>query len=1349
MKTMKRSILVLLFIQFAAMQLLHAEYFKHIGLSEGLTQPSVMSIYQDKLGRMWFGTREGINMYDGSQLTTYKGQVPSNDSSSSLWLGNEVMCIAGDGEGNIYFLVDKDLIKYNLRAESWSRINHGHLIPTLTSYKGDIWFTRHDSLFCQSAKNDQPLFKLKIQTSAEVNSLTILADRICVGTKKGLILINRQSGYQEQLLSGIDIYRVFESSQKELWIGTRMDGLYRLPLKGKMIQVPYQPNMSVGISSLQIRDFIEDDDHNIWFGTFNGLQKYDYENKQYSLIQIPKYIGGLSHPSIFPLYKDTQGNIWVGTYFGGVSYFTPRRDRFMHFDYDQNEAKSPYYSYIGDIIPDKNNHLWLGTDGGGISCIDKNWKTIRQLTAGDRNSLPHNNIKSICYDEKNEYLYIGTYLGGLSRYNIRTGQFYNYLDKEKKNLEMPNGIVFHTKMWNGQLYLSARNGVFSLDPENNTFKKLHSSRIFYEDFDIDPDGNFYLSGWNLLQYFNLKNPKDIIRLPLPEGKKVANITCIKATKEGVYIGTLGTGLFYYNKITRKFTHYSYEKNQLPSNFCYNICVTENGDVLLTSDKGVSCFNPIKQSITTINLMSDFPSAHIIRGCGISATTDGRIYVGDTKGISTFTIDEFKQVTPDYDNSCLYFSQLWINNQPINAGDKTNILKESLPYTEELNLGYEQNNIIIRFAWSNYERQFSERWFKYRLEGFDKGWIETDQTELHYTNLSPGKYTLHVSAISNNHASKDIAMQIVIASPWYSTWWSYLIYLTIIISCIGYYVSSKISKRTLALSLEKERFEKQHIEQVNQEKLVFFTNVSHEFRTPLTLIMSHIDILLQKNTFHLSIYNQLLKIRKNAQQMTNLISELLEFRKLDQNHKTIQLVQRDLSSFLKEIYFSFSDYAHQRNIHYEFQIPESPIMYWFDAQLLEKVFFNLLSNAFKYTPDKGYIVLSGQIVEGNIEISISDTGSGISEDETKQIFECFFQGNNNATNNKNQLLGTGIGLALSKSIIEKHHGNIIVESTVGKGSKFTVSLPLDISGFKSDPNICISDSITEATIIPGSLFSLPEVRNMIEEIPEAELPLENSHTLLLVEDNQELLDLLKELFAPFYHIITATNGKEGLKQVYENKPNLIISDIMMPEMSGTEMCLQLKNNIDFCHIPIILLTALNTTEQNIEGLNRGADDYITKPFNAQLLLVRANNLLRNRLMIQHQFNKQPISEIDLTSINPLDKDLLKRASQTIEQHIDNTEFGISELCKELGIGRSLLYAKFKALTGMTPNNFILNYKLKYAATLLQQYPTLPIAEISDRIGFNSPVYFSQCFKKQYGATPQTYRKKKGDSLPEES
>ena len=1329
---------LILFLLFASS--LRAEYFRYIGLSEGLTQLSVMAIHQDKLGRMWFGTMEGISQYDGNRVRVFKGWAKAVGDEAPVWLGNKVSYIVGDSQDNIYFCIDNDLVRYDIHTEKFVRLSDDYNIQILTSFEGQVWYMQHDSLYCIKEKDAAPVFTLKANITAQIRCLTMLEDKICIGTFDGAFLIDRRTGQRTHLLPGIEIYRFFESSQKELWIGTRMQGLYRMGKDKNLTKVPYSPGSPEGISSHQIRDFVEDNDGNIWFGTFDGLQKYSAGSQQYSLIQIPQYVGGLTHPSIFSLYKDVAGTIWVGSYYGGVNYFSPQHDSFVHYDYGRN--RDSYYSYIGEIVLDKEEHLWLSTDGGGISCVDKKWNILQQFTAGGSNSIPHNNVKSICYDEANNSIYIGTYLGGLSRYDQKTGRFYNYWQMGNHSSDAPNDVIFHIKMWKDRVFVSARNGLFCLDTRTQTFSKLSVPFAYYEYFDIDPAGNLYAVGWRTVLHTNIEHPGPVVYIPLPKEESKSSLTRVLATEGGAYIGTLGIGLFYYDRQTEKLTHYTAENSQLSSNFCYGLSRTKSGKILITGDKGVTSFDPAENTFTTIDLMSNFPSTHIINGCGIFVSGDQSIYIGDTKGVTVFSENEFTKTSISNNKSIFYFSELWINNKMIVPKDDTDILAQSLPYTNELQLDHDQNNLVIHFSLSEYQQQLSEKWFQYKLEGFDKKWIKTKQTALYYTNLDPGTYTLRVSLVNEKESkdAKEITMQIVIASPWYNTWWSWAIYVSIVIACVFYYVYSKIAKRTLALSLEKERFEKQQIEQLNHEKLVFFTNVSHEFRTPLTLIISHIDMLLQNYSLNPSIYNQISKVRKNAQKMNNLISELLEFRKLGQNYGTLQMKQQDIMVFLKEIYLSFADYAQQRNIAYTFDVPETAVRCWFEPQLMEKVFYNLLSNAFKYTSDKGSITVTAEVTDNKLEIRITDTGIGIAKQDTDKIFARFFQGSNQEK--KDSLFGgTGIGLALTRTIVERHHGVITVKSAIGEGSTFIVKLPLQKEVLMADKNIQFSTEEPQSDIIPDSLPVLMDESTDSPEPANDENKDENPRTLLLVEDNDELLLVLKELFEPFYKIYCAHNGKEGLNLAYEKLPDLIISDVMMPEMTGTEMCLQIKNNIDLCHIPVILLTALSSVEQNIEGLNRGADDYITKPFHAQLLLARANNLIRSRLLVQHQFDKKPISEIDLASINPLDKDLLKRTSQAIEQHIDDTEFDIPALCKEVGVGRSLLYTKFKALTGMTPNNFLLNYRLKHAATLLQQYPDLPIAEVSDRSGFNTPVYFSRCFKSQYGCTPQVYRKEK--------
>ena len=1336
---MKNRIISLFLLLFSTLPAT-AEYFRNLGLQNGLSQPSVLSIAQDGLGRMWFGTQEGINMYDGEQITYVKGEI-TNADGEKLWIGNYVPFIVHDIDGDIFFIADNNLFGYDIHTSTFKQYTTDNATTALAVYQNEIWYARKDSLFAYDCRQHTVRSKVKLPPYT-VNTLAISETNIYVGMMEGMYIIPQNTLQPSRfLLENIDVYCIFESSDEEVWIGTRMQGLYRL--KDNVLQkVPYALTGSAGIRNMQIRAFVEDDEHNIWFGTFVGLQKYDVRKQTYTLIQIPQYVGGLNHPSIFSLYTDRQGTIWIGSFYGGVNYFTPDRSGFVHYDYQAGNLSNLYYSYIGEMTADKHGNLWVSTDGGGLGCINENWELVHQFTAGGLNSIPHNNVKSICYDRENDYLYIGTHLGGLSRYDFQEKSFYNYLEHQLENTPAPRHFIYQVKMWNGKLYLSSREGVFQLDPVTNHFTFLFKPESYCINFDIDAEGNFYANQADKVVIVHLSDVTQRSTLKLQDMGYKGSISHVRVTKDGVYICTLGSGLLFYDRNTKKMIVYNTENSTLPSNYCYNVKQTASNKFILTGDRGIILFDPKEQSFTSLGQKEVYLKAPIIRDCGIYVSSDNKIYIGDTKGVTLLAEEEFH--ASQVEISSLYFSTLHVNNRLIKPSPENKILTAALPFTKRLMLDTEDNNLLIKFAHSDYQNKYAQQGFEYKLEGLDKVWTFTPTPEARYTNLDPGDYTLYVRMA---YASGQLPIQLAIhiATPWYATWWAWIFYMITIVSGITYYARNRFVKQALAQSLEKERIEKQHIEEMNHAKLVFFTNVSHEFRTPLTLIVSHIDTLLQNQLLPPQVYNKILKIKQSAQQMTNLVSELLDFRRFTQNRFILQIEKRDIGKFLKEIFLSFSDFAHQRNICYDFQCNPVEIVCWFDAKQLEKVFFNLLSNAFKYTPDGGKIGMIIATDNGNVKIQICDTGSGISDLDSAHIFDRFYQGGNQKGNEQSP--GTGIGLASTKSIVEKHHGAISVESEIGKGSTFTIALSLNMSIYQEDEHIQFVDSVSDMMTTTGPL--LGEKIASFYEVPvdslSQETAKENDRKLLLVEDNKELLQILKQLFEPFYQVYLANNGKEGLAQAYEHKPNLIISDIMMPEMTGIEMCLQIKNNVDLCHIPIILLTALNNTEQSIEGLNRGADDYISKPFNAQLLLARANNLVRNRLLIQHQLRKKPLSEIDLTSINPLDQEMLRKTSQIIEKHIDDPDFDIPELCKEVGIGRSLLYSKFKALTGMTPNNFVLNYRLKHAATLLRRYSDLPIAEVSDRCGFSSPVYFSRCFKNQYGCTPQSYQKRKDSEV----
>ena len=554
-----------------------------------------------------------------------------------------------------------------------------------------------------------------------------------------------------------------------------------------------------------------------------------------------------------------------------------------------------------------------------------------------------------------------------------------------------------------------------------------------------------------------------------------------------------------------------------------------------------------------------------------------------------------------------------------------------------------------------------------------------------------------------------------------------------------FIRFKTRLAALKSSLEFERKEKERIEELNQVKLRFFTNISHEFRTPLTLILGQIEVLMQMD-LGTTIYNRILRIYKNAWHMRNLISELLDFRKQEQGYLKLKVEEQNLVTFTRQIYMCFYEYAQKKEITYRFDNVEETISVWFDSKQLQKVIFNLLSNAFKYTPNKGSIRVEVRMLASQAIVSVCDTGVGIPEEHISKIFERFYQTDNSSS----FTLGTGIGLALAKGIMNMHHGKIDVESTVGKGTKFTLSLPLGNRHF-SDEEMATVES-RESVIISEAVPMLPfeQIMDVEEEKTKVQenIKEEDKPIILLVDDNEELLSMLEDLFLPIYKVYIAHDGREGLEMARQIQPDLIISDVMMPEMSGKELCYKIKTNVELSHISVVLLTAQTSVEYVVEGLMFGADDYVTKPFNVKVLIARCNNLIKNKKRLIAHYAGKTITESPVTeAINERDKELLAKCVNIIKENFENPAFDVTALASELCVGRSKLYMQFKQMTGLTPNEFILKIKLDEAMSLLKNHPELNISEISIRLGFSSPRYFSKSFKAFFGVAPQTVRSRK--------
>ena len=805
------------------------------------------------------------------------------------------------------------------------------------------------------------------------------------------------------------------------------------------------------------------------------------------------------------------------------------------------------------------------------------------------------------------------------------------------------------------------------------------------------------------------------------------------SRRDVYFCTIGSGIFKYQEKEQAFKSYSTLNHSLPSDYCYYICESvEDQRLYLLHGKGLSVFSREKETVEdTYHLFNQTYS----QGSALYRSEKSVIFIGGTNGLALFQ-EQSLYATPV--RNFLNFDKLLIFNEEIIPNDNTGILSDILAKTSDIFLSYKQNNITVEFATFDYNNE-QNRLFEYCLEGFDKTWTQTSGTTITYTNLPPGDYILRVRSWDNPKPESEIYLNVHVSTPFYATIWAYLFYLLCLLGVMIAFIRFKTRQAALKSSLEFERKEKERIEELNQAKLRFFTNISHEFRTPLTLILGQIEVLMQMDKLSTSVYNRILRIYKNAWHMRDLISELLDFRKQEQGYLKLKVEEQNLVTFTRQIYMCFYEYAQKKEINYRFNHVEESISVWFDSTQMQKVIFNLLSNAFKYTSNKGMITIEVRKIASQALVSVCDTGIGIPAEQISKIFDRFYQTDNSSSA---FTLGTGIGLALAKGIMTMHHGKIDVESTVGKGTKFTLFLPLGNRHF-SDEEMAVTEGresvIVQETVPIHDQIVEPAQHPSLQESVKGDKP-----AVLLVDDNEELLSMLEDIFLPMYKVYIARNGREGWVMAQQIQPDLIVSDVMMPEMSGKELCYKIKTNVELSHISVVLLTAQTSVEYVVEGLMFGADDYVTKPFNVKVLLARCNNLIKNKKRLIAHYADKTVTESSVPEvINERDRELLVKCVSIIKENFENQEFDVTTLASELCMGRSKLYMQFKQITGLTPNEFILKVKLDEAMFLLKNHSEFNISEISIRLGFSSPRYFSKSFKSYFGVAPQAVRSKKGE------
>ncbi|MEM7107268.1 MAG: two-component regulator propeller domain-containing protein, partial [Bacteroidota bacterium] len=1273
--------------------------FERIGLEDGLSQISVMAITQDKYGAVWLGTRNGLNRYDGKQITTFKS-IPSGNSL----LENQIQKLSAR-DSLIWMSTPNSISTFNLNKETF-RSYPFHGISTFHVGLEKVWVATKSSLYIldETAGTFQRQ-KTSLRSGEFIRSMVVSpAGDLYLGTNMGvwkrnnknMVFITREN-YQTMSL--------FIDSKENLWVGTNYNGL----LKFRHDKLVKNYTGKSEISNDFVRCVEEDNEGKIWVGTYRGLDAIwpDGEIKRY---ENDKGIStSISHNSIWSLFKDKDGAIWAGTYYGGANVFHPTQNIFTYFPENTKGNRSVNFRVVGQVIEDGNENLYICTDGGGLNFYDRKQKIFRYYTSNPgQNSISGNNVKSLFW-HGDSLLWIGTHRGGLNAFNVNTGAFKSYsIDKEK--IDFATEIYYITGI-DDDLLIATGRGCLLFDTEKMEFSSFlrpeHKELVSSPAISIlNVDNNEFWIGTEKTGLFRYLKDTGTLNSYYNDFEDIHNIpgdhiyTIFQDKKQKIWVGS-SNGLALYRPKTDHFKVYNTDDG-LPGNIVYGIVESRFSGLVVETDKGISFFDEEKERFNSISYNNGLMLRELTPN-GIFLAADGTFFVSGIEGMVSFHELDYINFKP---KSSPTITGLSINNETVSPWSHSDILSNSIMETSTIELTRKHSSIAVSISDMLFTKS-NQQALEYQLEGFDDTWISAvDQSKITYTNLDDGLYTFRLRASNTPENIREL--NIVISPPFYLSPWAISVYILIgvIIVVLINYQYIKQSKLTYSLANEKELHQRD--DELNQKKINFFTNISHEFRTPLTIMAGQIDILLENGNLGHFTYRKLLNIQKNTLRLKSLISELLNFRKLDQGNLDLKVGEHDFITFIKEVYSSFEELASHSQIDYSLNSDFEKYSLFFDHNQLEKVFYNLLANAFKFTPEGGQIITNIFEVNSRLNISVINTGSTIPKDEMERVFDRFYQ-LDNITNAKSR--GTGIGLALAKGVVDAHGGTIAVNSSSQDNlTTFTVSFKKGKAHFK-----------------PDELHSSPARRLTVDKPKQGlnlnEFP-ERSETILIVEDNADVMNFLVELISPLFKVKQASDGLEAIEYVKKDPPSLILSDVLMPKMNGTEMCAKLKGDILTSHIPVILLTARGSDEHRIEGLETGADDYISKPFNSKVLIARINNILDNRKALQHKYGESPIRYARNLAKRKIDKEFLDKAHDLVIKNIENTAYGVEPFARDMSLGRTNLFRKIKGITGQTPNEFITNIRLTKASQMISTHPETSISSVAYSCGFSNPSYFSR-------------------------
>ena len=1265
---------------------------------QSLSHDNVWAIEEDRWGSIWVGTESGLNRLDEAtgNFTRYgKEQGLSHefvyslakDQQEHLWIGTETglnRLILTDSLGVPAFF------SYELTPQRVSRDDS----------------LRHNFIYTLCPSQTEP-HVVWVGTSIGLKKITY--------TQDSFEAINAQSYYSQagsnRHLSHHFVSDLFEDNQGKLWIAT-YGGLNQLDIRTEAFQHFFSEAENTStIKSNVVRSLFGDRAGELWIGTQQGISWAPAHNKPFRRVALDKQqLENQTEVSVIQA-AHTRPGFWVATNGGGLSWVTYPQWEQQHYTLQPPEVAG-LAGFISSMIIDRENQLWLGTHGAGILKLQEqdipNRSTpitqLQQLTKS--NQLSDDYVMSLLESQSGD-VWIGYWDDGLDRYDASDQQIYHTgaLSSLEIDLNAYPIVAMEETEVAGERYLwvgTRGNGLLQMQFDSVT----HTLRLI-EHFDYASSPEHALSN-------NF-------------------ITCLfEDRQQNLWVGT-GGGLNQLNLRTGAIRFFL-EKEGLKSNTILAVQEDKEGGIWVTTGGGLSHFPSGTQHTVIRNFDSDNGFQNdLFRANTAGVTSEGELLFGTTHGLTFFRPEEIQiDSLPPQVN----IVDLRLANQSVPIGrlpSGRTILPRHISSLDRLELTHEDNVISLAFS-GIYFSEPRKVQYAYQLEGFDPDWVYTDASNriAHYTNLPYQDFVFKVKAANGDGIwSPVVSLPITIHPPFWRTRWAYALYVFATLALL-YGVFRILQMRTaFRHRLQLERVEREKLEELNDMKLRFFTNVSHELRTPLTLIISPLEQLIKERKADKKLHQSFRRMHHNANRLLTMINQLLDIRKSEAGLMKLKVAEGNFVKFIREITLSFKGLAQQKGISFKFQSDRKQHDLWFDRDQMEKVLFNLLSNAFKYTPSGGniWVEICQDTENASLKLKVSDTGIGIPAHQLTHIFQRFYQVENQQVERKYG--GTGIGLALSKSIVDAHQGTIEVTSEEGVGTTFWVSLPLGEAHFSSEEKM--KDFQNSESI---GLYVQPDYSEEGLTITQQFLHKQGDLTLLIVEDNADIRSYLRENLEGMYRIEEAENGQVALEKAMAHPPDLVVSDIAMPVMDGIELCNQLKSNLITSHVPVILLTARTSLIFKVDGFENGADDYVTKPFNMRLLATRIKNLIDSRRLLQTKFSKSSGLQAKEVVLHSLDEQFLEAIRTEIEAHMDDPNFTVEALAEGVNMSRMQLYRKLKALTGHTPNQVIRGLRLQRAAQLLKsrQYN---VSEVTYMVGYNDLKSFREQFKKSYGTSPSQY------------